>query len=664
MNRRQAFIGFLVWGGIFAYSSLAYAEDFDPTTLSIEQLMNSKVSTVTRTEQKFSDAAAAVYVITQDDIQRSGATNIPGILRMVPGVQVAQISANEWAITARGFNGRFANKLLVLLDGRTVYSPTFAGVRWENLDLILDDIEQIEVIRGPGASVWGHNAVNGVINIISKHSEETQQGLVSVTAGNEELPIVELRYGEQLGNNAHYRLFGKFLRRNESLDLRGNDANDDWIQGRGGFRIDWNSQEGDRLMFEGDGYASDFNERFLLPADDQFSTPKRQNSEQSSGASILGRWEHDFSVASRIQTQFFYEYFNENDPEFGDEQNNTFDLDFQHDIAFLENNYFNWGLGYRFVTTSLSDSNFVSANPADKDLHLISAFIQDKAIFFDDTVHLTFGTKIQYYTLSGWDYQPSIRLLWKLHPNHHIWASFSRATRSPSRAETALRLKPLALPGSSSTFVFQGNPKFDEEHVYSYELGYRGWLGNHLSFDLALFYNKYEDLFTGSVPQFDPTNGQILASIENSATAKTWGIETALEWRPIDDLRLQISYSLLRINFRQNSNLPPQERPQNEPENQFSFRGAYDVTSTVAFDVWVRYVDSIQALTTFSSPEREVDSYVSLDLRLAWKPIHNLELSVIGQNLNNRSHLEYVEEIFGYPREVERSVYGKIKWFF
>ena len=523
MNRVQKFISCFVWIYIFSCQSV-HAENFDPTSLSIEQLMESTVSTVTRTEQKFSDSAAAVYVITQDDIQRSGVTNIPDVLRMVPGVQVAQISNSEWAVTARGFNGRFANKLLVLLDGRTVYSPTFAGVRWENLNLVLDDIDRIEVIRGPGASVWGHNAVNGVINIITKHTEDTQQGLVSVIAGNEERAIVELRYGDQFGDNAHYRVFGKFLHRDESIDLQSNNANDDWTHGRGGFRVDWNSYRGDRLMFEGDGFVGEFNESFLLPADDQFSAATRRNSEQNSGASVLARWEHDFSVASRTYTQFYYEYFNEIDPEFGNERRHTFDLDFQHDIALSADNYFNWGLGYRFDANSLSDSQFVLADPAHQDLHLISGFLQDKAVFFDDTVHLTFGTKIQYYTLSGWDYQPSVRILWKLHPEHRVWASFSRATRSPSRGETALSLKPIPLPGPLPLrLAFQGNPEFDEEQVYSYELGYRGWLGNRFSFDLAFFYSEYEDLFVGSAPRLDLANGLITGSIENGASAKTWG---------------------------------------------------------------------------------------------------------------------------------------------
>jgi iron complex outermembrane receptor protein len=349
--------------------------------------------------------------------------------------------------------------------------------------------------------------------------------------------------------------------------------------------MDWNSQTGDRLLLEGDGYISDFNESFLLPADDQFKMATRRNSEQNSGASVLARWEHDISVASKTQSQFYYEYFNEGDSEFGNEIRHTFDFDFQHDIALQKNNAFNWGLAYRFVRNSVSDSIFVTTDPTNLNLHLVSAFIQDKAIFFNDTIHLTFGTKVQYYTLSGWDYQPSIRLLWKIHSQHRLWASFSRATRSPSRGETALNLKPLPLSNSSPLkFTFQANPNFDEEQVYSYELGYRGWLNNRLSIDLAFFYNEYKDLFTGSVENLDLANDLMTLSSKNGATAKTWGIETAIDWRPIDPLRIQLSYSYLQVNHHQNNTAIEVERPQNEPKNQFSFRSSYDVSPTITFD--------------------------------------------------------------------------------
>ncbi len=658
MNRVLKFVYSFIWPYVVVCQSEAMAEDFDLTSLSIEQLMESKVTSVSRTSQRFADTAAAAYVITQEDIQRSGVTNIPDVLRMAPGVQVARIGAGKWAITARGFNGRFANKLLVLLDGRTVYSPTFAGVRWENLDLVLKDIKRIEVIRGPGASVWGQNAVNGVINIITKHTEDTQQGLVSVTTGNEERAIVELRYGDQLSNNTHYRVFGKFLHRDGFVNLHENNAGDDLTQGRGGFRVDWDSNEGDRVMFEGDGYVGTVNDGFLLPIDDQLGSA-RQNSEQNSGASIMGRWEHDVSIASTIQTQLFYEYFEVKDNEFGSEKSHTLDLDFQHNIAFSKDNYFNWGGGYRFVADAFFNGQFSTIDPTHQDLHLVSAFVQDKALFFDGALHLTLGTKVQYYTLSGWDFQPSVRLLWRLHSRHRLWSSFSKAIRSPSRGETAFSLKSISLPTSiPSSFVLQANSELNREQVYSYELGYRGWLSNSFSLDMAFFYNKYEDLVTTSIGSLDITNGQVPLSFKNDGDAKTWGFETAAEWRPIDPLRIQLVYSLLQVDTSQ------QHQSHKEPKNQVSFRCSYDISSTVAIDTWVRYVDSFSVQSLLSGTVSEVDSYVGLDLRLAWKPMHDIELSFVGQNLNNKTHLEYIDEAFAYPKQLERSFYAKIQWTF
>ncbi len=664
MSRKQAFIYIFLKGTVFVYSSIAYPEEIDLTDLSIEQLMQSQVSSVARTDQKFSDAAAAVFVVTQDDIQRSGVTHIADVLRIVPGLQVARISADQWAVTSRGFNGRYANKLLVLLDGRNIYSPTFAGVRWENLDLVLNDIERIEVIRGPGASVWGDNAVNGVINIITKHTEDTQQGIVSVVAGNKERAIVELRYGDQIDNNAHYRVFGKFLYRDEMLDLQGNNAKDDWVQGRAGFRVDWNSNIGDRLMIEGDGYVSKVQDSFLFPNDNQ-SGAARPSPEDNSGANILARWEHDISVASKTRTQFFYEYFDVENSNFGSEQSHTFDFDFQHDLAVLNNNYLNWGLGYRLVVDSFFDSRYATTDQTEEYLHRVNAFVQDKIVLFGDKLHLTLGTKIEYYTLSGWNYQPSVRLLWKFQSNHRLWASFSRATRSPSRGETTLGLRPLAAPSPIPlNIVGVANPNLDEERVLSYELGYRGWWGNRYSLDLAFFYNDYEDLVTGTLGQIDFVNGQIPVSLVNGATAKTWGIEAATDWRPIDLLRIQMSYSFLKVNYRDSSNSSRTVRPRTDPVNQFSFRGSYDVSSNVTFDATVRYVDSISSLDTLLSPPRRVDNYVGLDLRIAWQPIKNIELSIVGQNINKSAHQEYVKELFAYPRQLERSFYGKVQWSF
>lgn len=345
------------------------------------------------------------------------------------------------------------------------------------------------------------------------------------------------------------------------------------------------------------------------------------------------------------------------DQEFGSENSHTLDFDFQHDIAITKDNYFNWGLGYRFVADAFFDGQYSTIDPTYQDLHLVSAFIQDKALFFSGKLQLTLGTKVQYYTLSDWDFQPSVRLLWKLHPEHRLWAAFSRATRSPSRGETAFNLKPIDLRAPLS-FELQANSALESEQVFSYELGYRGWLSNRFSLDMTLFYNNYDNLVSLSTGLPDFSSGLITGTFENNASAQTWGFEAATEWRLFEPLRLQLSYSYLQLNTSD------QDASQNDPENQVSFRGSYDFTPTITVDTWVRYVDSLLIQNFLLGTESTVNSYVGLDLRLAWKPISSLELSVVGQNLNNSTHLEYIDAAFAYPKQLERSFYGEIQWYF
>ncbi len=639
----------------------AWAAD-DPMNLSIEQLMQSEVQTVTRTHQSFADTAAAVYVITQEDIQRSGVTTIPDALRLAPGVQVAQVRSGEWAISARGFSGVFANKLQVLIDGRSIYTPTFAGVRWRNYDLILDDISRIEVIRGPGSSVWGHNAVNGVINIITKNSADTQGGWVTATTGNKDQALLETRYGDQLNEQTHYRVFGKFTHRDSQVDYYQQDAEDDWTQGRGGFRLDWNPNSKDHVTFSGDGYIDTAKAGFLLPTD-----PPDQpqfNALQNSGAHGRVRWEHDLSLASKITTQIYYELFRQEDAYFGDERQHTADFDFQHDLALNSSHYFNWGLAYRYVSDEVLNSAMGTMRPNQLDLHLASAFIQDKVMFFDDQMELTWGSKIQYYTLSDWNWMPSARLMWKWHPEHRLWASFSKSIRSPSRGETALDLNRIRIVKAFPFYAdFNPNSRLDEEHILSYELGYRGWFGSRASLDVALFYNHYDELVTGSFSEPDFLRRQITVQFANGAKADTWGIESTFDWRPMDKLRLLVSYTYFERNY-ENYNLGDEEHPHSDPMNQLSCRLSYDIAPTLKFDAWIRYVDSVQAHNTLYSEAQNVPSRVGLDLRLAWHALPSLELILAGQNINQSEHTEYIEETLAYPEQIERSLYGQMRWSF
>ena len=456
---------------VFIFQSIlgiyAQAEDVtDFNELTIKELMERPVTSVSKTEQKFADTAAAIFVITQDDLRRSGVTNIPDALRMVPGVQVGQIDASKWAVTVRGFNGRFANKLLVLIDGRTVYTPTFSGVYWENQDLLLEDIERIEVIRGPGASVWGVNAVNGIINIITKHTDDTTGGLVSLTAGNEIKEIVGLRYGGQVGERGHYRVYGRYLKQDGVLDVEGHDAGDDWDMIRGGFRLDLAPSAGNIFMVQGDLYDSNLNQNYVIP-EPTLPTGARRSLETGDGAGgdLLARWEYMHSLSSRLSSQFYYDRFRRKDA-LQNERRDTFDFEFQHELILSKWHELIWGLGYRLSSDKIKPADLNTISPGDQDLHLFSAFLQNKLSFFENRLDVTFGTKLQYYTFDGWQVQPNIRGLWKLDSHQRLWASVSRAIRTPSRGERGVTNKFLSIPSGNvsplpALIVFEGNSDFD-----------------------------------------------------------------------------------------------------------------------------------------------------------------------------------------------------------
>ncbi|MGH8593247.1 MAG: TonB-dependent receptor plug domain-containing protein, partial [Gammaproteobacteria bacterium] len=657
----------MLFGWPYGFAQVVSGSDL--TELSIEDLMEQKVTSVSKTEQTFSDTAAATFVITQDDLRRSGGSNIPEALRMVPGVQVARIDSNKWAITARGFNGRFANKLLVLIDGRTVYTPSFSGVYWETQDLVLEDIERIEVIRGPGASVWGANAVNGIINIITKHAEDTQGGLVSLTAGDEERVIAGVRYGAPLGEQGSYRIYGKHFERDGLVDESGRDAGDDWDLTRGGFRVDWAPSASNVVMAQGDVYDGDIDQNFTVPSILSPTGGQRVlEGGDASGGSLLTRWEHLHSLASRVSVQFYYERFRRNDT-FQNERRDTFDLDLQHELALTKRQEFIWGLGYRLSSDRITDAELVSVSPEERDLHLFSAFLQDRISLFDDHLELTVGTKLEYHTFSGWEYQPNVRTIWKPHRNHRLWASFSRATRTPSRGERDAEVRFSGIPQLQSIVVLEGNRDFEPERVLSYELGYRAWLKKDFYLDIAAFYNDYDDLRLPVFKGFTEPD-TIALQLINGENAKTWGVELATDWRPLDWLRFHLAYTFLDTTFALKSGTEVSAGffplgDQRDPMNQVSLRSSFNLSPTVELDLWARYQDRIPDSTVINPASLpQVGDYAAFDVRLGWRPFRHLELSLVGRDLNDSGHLEFLQELAAFPTQVERSIYGQIKWEF
>src|SRR5580704_17638492 len=455
---------------------------------SLEDLLNIQVTSVSKKEQKLSQTPAAVFVITQEDIHRSGALNIPDLLRMVPGLDVAQINANTWAISARGFNLEFANKLLVLVDGRAVYTPLFGGVYWDTVDVTLEDIDRIVVIRGPGGTVWGANAVNGVINIITKSAADTQGGLIVAGGGTQELALATAQYGGKIGQDTSYRVFTKYLDHNHFPDPTGQNGEDGWHLSHFGFRADASLTRKDFLTVEGDLYGGIEGANYGHIA--SIAPPVNENlggSESIPGGNILSRWNHVFSSRSDTTLQFYFNRFERDGPEIS-ENRDTLDLDFQHHLALGARHDLIWGVDYgrsSDYTVGTIDRAWV---PAGRTLQLFSTFVQDEIVLKPDRVFLTVGTKLENNYFGGFDVDPGARAAWTPAKKHTAWAAVSRAARTPSRREEDADINIAAFPapgGVPALLTLVGNPNEKSEHVVAYEAGYRAQPTGAFSLDVG-----------------------------------------------------------------------------------------------------------------------------------------------------------------------------------
>ncbi|MDY6987912.1 MAG: TonB-dependent receptor [Thermodesulfobacteriota bacterium] len=644
----------------------------DLMEMTIEELMNIEITSVSKKAQKLSEAASAIFVITQEDIRRSGATSIAEVLRMVPGVQVARIDANVWAVTARGFNGRFANKLLVLMDGRSLYTPAFSGVYWDVQDTLLEDVDRIEVIRGPGATLWGANAVNGVINIITRQAEDTQGALVSGGTGTEEQGFGGVRYGGKLGDDVYYRIYAKYINRDSGVDASGDDAADDWDALRAGFRVDWQAGADNGMTFQGDVYNGNAGERasqpLLVPP---FEATLDQENDLA-GGNLLGRWRRVLSDTSDVELQLYYDRKKRETGATG-LVIDTLDVDSQHRFLLTKRQEIIWGLGYRFSSNDYTNAFNISANPDSRQDHLFSLFIQDEIVLMEDYLHLTMGSKFEHNDYTGFEVQPSVRVMWTPQEGHSIWAAVSRAVRTPSWGEHDGRINGSVLPPEVSfpgsppavTAVF-GDRDFESEELLAYEVGYRVRPTDKLSLDMAAFYSDYDNLRTLELgemfPEVSPLPEHLVIPMtgDNKMDGKAYGIELVAELHLLDWWHLKGAYTYLheRLHLHGDSQDMNSEAGEGEnPHNQLSLRSCMDLPRNVEFDLWARYVDNL--------PSHDLGSYVSLDARLSWRPQDNLELSLVGQNLLDDHHPEFVPELIETaPSEVERSVYGKITWQF
>ncbi len=633
--------------------------------LSISELASLEVTSVSKTQERMADADAAIYVITSEDIRRSGLTSIPELLRMVPGLQVAHIDSNKWAISSRGFNGWYADKLLVLIDGRSVYTPLFSGVNWDIQDTLLDDIERIEVIRGPGATLWGANAVNGVINIITKRAQETQGGLLKAGGGNLEQGFGGLRYGGKIGTVGWYRVYAKYFNRDAFKTKDGHDAKGEWDMGRAGFRADLEPSVHDSFTLQGDIYSGNTHDYFKdLPS--QKSPFNDDVKTDLDGGNILGRWHRHLSDTSALTFQVYYDR-TERRSIYIKETRDNFDLDFQHSFHVFKRHNIIWGLEYRLTHDNIPTSSVFIFDPKSRTDHLYSGFVQDQISIIKGRLDLTLGTKLEHNDYSGFEIQPSVRLRFKPDKYQTFWAAVSRAVRTPSRAEHDMNfvLRRFEIGPSKNILLLRGNRDFDSEKLIAYELGYRIVPQKRFSFDIATFYNVYHDLRTTAPgpPEsgdelFHEQNVKVIpVNIINRYHEDVYGIEVTGTVQVTPWWKASASYSWLKLNLHTKRTVMNLEVSEGSvPRNQFSLKSYMDLPHNLQLDTLLFYVDGM--------PDMHIPGYTRLDLRLGWNPMKNLSISLKLENLLDNQHQEYRSIGNLAASEVPRSFYGKITWHF
>lgn len=636
----------------------------DLLNLSMEQLGNIEVTSVSKHSEKASEAAAAIFVVTNDDIRRSGATSIPEALRMVPGLSVAQAGAHSWAISSRGVTGQFANKLLVLIDGRTVYTPLFSGVYWDVQDTPLRDVERIEVIRGPGATLWGANAVNGVINIITKSAKDTQGGMVSQSVGNQENSLTNVRYGGKVGDSAYARVYAMNDDRNEFRTTTGGGAQDMWNKTQGGFRMDGDDGESTSYTLQGDIYHAGESYPMTVPT---LTTPFSSTAlerEMASGGNMLARINRIEDKDSRWSFQFYFDNTQRSNAVF-DDNRNTLDMDFQYAFKASERHDIVWGTGYRLVADNTTGTPLLNLQPRNRTDNLFNAFAQDEITLVPNQFKLTLGSKFEHNNYSGIQVQPSARVTWLIDDKQTWWASAAHAVRTPNRFSDngSLALTTSNLGGGNYAYLETvGNKSLDSEKLNAFEMGYRVQPLKNLSFDVSSFYNHYGKLVSNSIGSpvlisFQGGTPYYIVPVTpiNGNAARSHGLELAAKWDAKSYWKLDATYSYL--NFKR-------QRPDQlgltvanaSPPQQASLRSTLLLPYNLEMNNSIYYVDKLV--------NQRISDYIRFDTRLAWTAMPNLELSLVGQNLFDNSHPEFSPFVYQSRAEVPRSVYANATWKF
>ncbi len=593
--------------------------------MSLEQLADVVVTSVSRREERLADAAASVFVISADDIRRSGAASLPEALRLAPNLQVARIDAHQYAISARGFNSSTANKLLVLIDGRTVYTPLYSGVFWDAQQVMLEDVERIEVISGPGGTLWGANAVNGVINVITRAAQDTQGTMVAAGAGNL-VQRAAARTGGTLGENGHYRIYGQIFDRAHFETESGTRVRDAGRTGQGGFRADFGS-DAERLTIQGDVYRGRIEQ---VPG-------KRE----ISGANLLARWDQRLANGSSLHLQTYYDHTERDHPGVFREKLDTVDIEFNHALQPTVGHKLIWGGGYRYARDRVTNSAVLSFLPAERNLEQGNLFIQDEIALRPD-LDVTIGLKAESNPYTGFEYLPNMRLAWRPDKSSMLWSALSRTVRAPARID-----REFFIPGSPAVAI-AGGPNFRSEVAHVFEVGYRAQPTHAVSYSVTAFHHDFDRLRS-----VEPT--PVGGVLENRIAGTMSGIEAWGTYRVSDAWRLSGGLVEMNRNLRReagSADVRGLAALGNDPERTLLLKSAFDLGPRHELDVTVRHVGSL--------PDPVVSSYTAVDARVGWRPDPDLEVSLSLQNMFDAGHVEFGGA--ATRSEIERSVFLKLLW--
>jgi len=668
-NRRSVGRGAWILALIVSVSPNIFAQkskDLDLAQASLEDLMNMQVTSVSKRSQKLSSAGAAAYVITQDDIRRSGMTNIPDLLRMVPGVDVARINANTWAISVRGFNYRYSTKVLVLIDGRTVYTPGFSGVYWDQQDVPLEDIDRIEVIRGPGGTVWGANAVNGVINIITKKATDTQGGLASLGTGSEDNARALVQYGGKLGKGS-YRAFGNYFNIANGQLANGSDSTDGWHAIHGGFRSDWDLSPQDTLTVQGDLFGSSGGQTVTTLFSNQLPAFHTLEDKIAVGSgNILGRWGHTFSNGSETTLQVYYDRVRRLD-EASLDTLNTGDADFQYHFQLGSHHDILAGAGYRLTDHHYIPGYEITFGTGYRRDNLYSTFIQDQ-IQLTNSLALTVGSKFEHNDYTGFEFEPSAQLVWTPSDRQTVWASAARAIRQPSWFDAESKLDAATFPlqgGGFGVVQLNGSSATEAETLLDFEAGYRVQASKQVSLDASVFRSRYSRIQTlePATPYFvfnPPPPHLVTPSYwSNLARAHDYGVEFSANWNVTSRWRLSPGFSFLQMKILMDPSSHDTSTAASvgdSPKHQAQLRSTLNLPHNLEWDTSAYYVGALGI--------GPVGSYTRLDTRFGWRFKEGADFSVGGQNLLRPLHFEFLDGLQVNPTQAERSVVGRVTWRF